>query len=212
MIRLPAGMRSDLKWEKELQEARNSKDPILWHLDFSLEEPLDEAQFLSLQIAVDYFKASILEEFAAKTLGVTVYRGAPPKVEKLEFLRLLLAILPLDLFLEIDASSMSLQELFLFLSLDLLYDFHLLLERAPFKFCEKAPSALLLPETFTEAFFSKVEALLPQIGELRICKEGRLNEQWEGVETLFFDPSLLSPLGTRMLQGFVAASGKLVQI
>jgi hypothetical protein len=46
----------------------------------------------------------------------------------------------------------------------------------------------------------------------KIIPENNLTAQWDGLEMIIFDPTVLTPQGKRMLQGFCAAGGTAVSI
>ncbi|MBI2743286.1 MAG: hypothetical protein HYX48_05155 [Chlamydiales bacterium] len=53
--------------------------------------------------------------------------------------------------------------------------------------------------------------LLKQDASFRMISELHLTEEWDGIETLISIPEAISPQGVRMLKGFAATGGKIVE-
>lgn len=228
ILTLPAGMRSDLSWNSICELAENC-DKIFWEFDFAIEQPLDdEPQYLSLQIALDHFKDTVWPKYADKTLGAILYKGPPPQFESeilLDYIKLLIMALPVEIepFLLFDLTSLSLIDQIKFLSCESMGDFQMALkgsieELTLFKWegnhiipttTQAAKEAILLP---VHKNFLKIEEKIKELKQRRIpfrfCNEQTLNMQWDGLEILHIDESSLSPIGKRMLQGFISAGGK----
>lgn len=147
----------------------------------------------------------------------------------LDFLKLLMIALPpdVDSYLCLDLSNLSLKELLQFISYEPLWDFKLAikgvypvsdyswsLNEVFFSSSYNATNALLIPSNADEVIFEKLANFMQNsaIGPMRICFEDRLNSQWDGIENLFVDPSILTAIGKRMLQGFISAQGNITTI
>ncbi len=79
----------------------------------------------------------------------------------------------------------------------------------------KETLAICLPLDFyvCPAFLSQLEDVLEELSSpYRVIPESMLTEEWNGVETMLVFPDYVSPQGLRKLQGFVAASGKVLSV
>ena len=147
----------------------------------------------------------------------------------LDFLKLLMCALPVEVdpYICLDVSSLTLKEKLLFIAYEPLWDFKVALKGAPASFSpyiwkedeqviisssQTAKEAILIPTLLSDAYLKKFEKKQMECAHkpLRLCFEDRFNMQWDGLENLFIDQESLSPIGRRMLQGFVAAGGNLV--
>ena len=83
VISLDASLDSDLKWNEQIEEAKELVAKgyfILWDLKFGLfsELPLslsEVVQYKSLHLALDHFFETVLSLFKEQTIGVTMYQG-----------------------------------------------------------------------------------------------------------------------------------------
>jgi hypothetical protein len=90
LIKLPAALNADLKWDEEKARALQfvQKGALLfWQIDLGLESsPLnlkDPAHFFSYGIALEQFSREIWPAFKDQTLGISLYRGIYDILERL---------------------------------------------------------------------------------------------------------------------------------
>lgn len=84
VVSLDATLTSDLNWKREYDAAVNYAEKglkIFWEMDVGifphLPRPLsDEAQFLSLTLAIKHFKEMFRENFRKNSAGISLYRGS----------------------------------------------------------------------------------------------------------------------------------------
>ena len=83
VIPLDGRLQADLKWDearrKASQAIENGYD-ILWSLDLALfsglAQPLvNQQQFLTLSLSIEHFRDTLWQEFKAKTMGLSLFRG-----------------------------------------------------------------------------------------------------------------------------------------
>jgi tRNA (guanine-N7-)-methyltransferase len=147
----------------------------------------------------------------------------------LDFLKLLMIALPHDVdpFLFLDLSDMNLKEQIQYLHSDALWDFKIALKGsidafASFKWegdeitvtnSQKALRAVLVPLSLSDSFLDKLIDKINDLGNepFRICFEDKFNMQWDGLEYLYVDLHSLSSSGQRMLKGFEAAGGNILE-
>lgn len=88
--------------------------------------------------------------------------------------------------------------------------------RIPIKEADKPPLALCLPvdEKLESKALLEIEGILENLlkknAPFRIIPEELLNEQWDELEQLIVIPEYLTSQGKRMLQGFEAAGGQVI--
>lgn len=83
-IPLDGRMQSDLDWKKAQQQARQAIDNgygVMWEMRMNLFQELihpltNQAQFLSLTLALEHFRDSLWKEFKSHTVGLILYRGS----------------------------------------------------------------------------------------------------------------------------------------
>jgi len=93
VISLKAGIKEDLKWDGPRERAKKAVEnerSILWELDFGFSSsdllPLsDSAQYLSFQIALDYFRDTLWKEFSKHTIGLILFRGSVDFIDVLHW-------------------------------------------------------------------------------------------------------------------------------
>lgn len=83
-IYLDGGMRADLDWKKQREEAQRALDcgyAVMWHMHlgfhpnatFSLTH---QAQFLALSLSLEHFRDTLWQEFKKQTVGLSLFRGS----------------------------------------------------------------------------------------------------------------------------------------
>lgn len=83
LIRLDGNMESTLDWRKAESEAASvieQGEQVLWEIELGLFNQLrfplsDQAQFLSLTLALEHFRDTLWREFSEHSQGVVLYRG-----------------------------------------------------------------------------------------------------------------------------------------
>jgi hypothetical protein len=83
-IQLDGRVQADLDWKKERAEAQRAVEQgyaLMWNIDLGLfgqlVQPLtSQSQFLSLTLALEYFRDSLWKEFKSHTIGLTLFRGS----------------------------------------------------------------------------------------------------------------------------------------
>jgi len=82
-IHLDGKLLSHLDWDAPRQLALGAVEKgyaIFWHLELGLFDHLNlplanQTQFLSLALSLEHFKNSLLKEFTAHSVGISIYRG-----------------------------------------------------------------------------------------------------------------------------------------
>lgn len=83
-IQLDGRMQSDLDWKiarKQAQQAVDNGYGVMWEIGMDLFQELlhplaNQAQFLSLTLALEHFRDSLWKEFKSHTVGLILYRGS----------------------------------------------------------------------------------------------------------------------------------------
>lgn len=237
IITLDASLQSELNWSLEENLALEMIEKgytILWYIDFALELErsrfFDPLHFHSLQIALDHFQKTLLQQFKAHTLGLILFKGrvsSTLREDLIEFIHLLAASLPVELalFLLFDLSEhKSIAEKIYFLSKSDFSKYYLCVKdgvdelpfltwkekRIFFNSHEKKKNVLLIPTDISSLDISyKIEEMMKRLEGIsfHILFEEDLNMHWEGVETILVKEEILRESGKRMLAGFLATGG-----
>lgn len=80
ILRLPAGVQSDLNWDDICLKAEEITDQkIIWDIDFEIQPYqfclTDQRVFQNFVCAIEHFKKHIYSQFQEKTIGVILYKG-----------------------------------------------------------------------------------------------------------------------------------------
>ncbi len=194
---------SSLKWEKEKIPEGFS---LLWDFKMGLFDQLpmplsDDAQLLTLQTGLSYFREKFFPEFAEATYGIILYTGKVPELSELEYLIDLLPEMP-ETHIFLSFPSYTHLELFRFLSYEGSEHFHYILEgQFPYGSHKKA---LLLPSQNAWTPF-----VSPQV-PYKVIPEHLLTQEWEGIDELYVPQNGVSAQGRRKISGFIAAGGTIV--
>lgn len=222
---------SSLQWNIEPPETS-----VLWKLDLGLFDRLrfplsHEGQFQALRLSLDHFVDTVFAHYREKTQGVCLWEGTflfdgidldplPgfPEVEgkilarsmaAFNYLHLLTAHLPDDLrvFVKLTgANEISAPLKALILGSDSLERVELIADGNA-----RLERGVLVPPCERIEFerFSRFIDSIPE--PYRPIAEGRLTLEWEGLDELWVDESMLSGEGRRAVAGFVAAGGVLCE-
>ena len=208
MIRLDARPSSDLDWDLSSQEH-------CYHLDFGWDEvpldPYDEAHFNACVLAVEEFGKKIKTPCEVALLVSDGQFELPAQVLS-EYLHRLASFLPDEvtplLVLAID-EPFDFSELVIRLCRRRFEHFKLKFTKKVIPIEGEARTGVSLPaddcyDTIRfNAYFDQLEE-----GSYICIPEEFLNEHWDGLDQILYDPELISDTGRRMLLGFEAAGGK----
>ena len=210
-ILLDASLASDLTWD--LTDVKG--DQLLWELKFDF--VFDQAAFNAYILAIDQF-AKIWEQFKDRSRGVVLYRGSLDILKKIdadeveaatvfgELLHRLASFLPDDAmpYCFFDHSSFGKARTAQLLSKARFCHLHLSLEE------HTSSNGILLPsdEACTPEILAQLEQLMEKVGPHRMIPETRLNEMWDGLDTIYVIEETVSTQGERHLKGFLAAGGE----
>lgn len=209
MVYLPATLTSTLRWELPRIDEK-----VLWHLDLGLEQlqkPLeDKQQCASLKLACDYFVEKVYAVHAEWSEGVVLFKGILSSFEERDllsdYLDILTANMPksLKLFLQFENHA----------DWPPLKNRHLYHPEAFPRFQLKASSgrgasAALLPPPHVR----DVQPLLQRTEgvECRVVCESELLHAFPGLHCIYYQKKDVSEEGKRILDGFLAAEGLLVE-
>lgn len=229
LVRLDASEHASLKWKIE-----EDYPLILWELELGLSEAIasEEPRLLALELAVEHFTEALYPAFAAKTLGVALYRGAFNEA-LLQPLQHLASRLPVQVrpFVFLDTDSIADAEGYFrcINQLNLGSLNPILKGKWPQKYPYALPAiawehdssplgfvASTLRKSLPEKKLS-LAALLSESGELvipespcRVIPEALLTQEWDGVDELIVPKENLTEKCQRKLRGFEAAGGVVI--
>jgi hypothetical protein len=209
-ILLDASLASDLTWD--LSDVNGQ---ILWELRFDF--VFDQAAFNAYILAIDQF-AKVWQQFKDCSKGVVLYRGSLDILKKIdadeveaanifgELLHRLASFLPDEAapYAFFEHSSFGKAHTAQLLSKARFCHLNLSLEE------NTSSKGILLPsdEACTSEILSKLERLMEKVGPHRMIPETRLNEMWDGLDTIYVIEEAVSTQGERHLKGFLAAGGE----
>jgi hypothetical protein len=211
-----ATAKNPLTWEEEYKAAEELvKNGI--RVCFELGLDLFTTRFEILTFAIDEFRKRLLEPFQEHTDAVILFRG-PLEVERMPLLDALRQELPPDLcvLLLFDATNTSM------IIPDRYSLFTLALKNSPHLVsccCWQEGKALLgyigrdiahyTPTTCTKGVVISRECQsLPAItGDFKIISQETVGAEWEGIDELYVQSDTLQPTTLRLLEGFQAAGG-----
>lgn len=225
-VELPCQPQHNLDWQREVALAVSANKKILWYFNLGLEDPFfpieDELRFASLSLALKQFTTLLWPQVQAITLGLALYRG--PAVDFAMYFQMLAHKLPDEtpiwLLFEVEPQwtpSAVLQKI----SQEGFEHFRVALKGVKFPqngyHWDEAQLNELRIETTTGLVFPRNATKAAQFDEMaalkpggRVVLETALAEQWDELDRLLVLKDSLTPQGTRLLQGFVAAGGEVV--
>ena len=216
-ITLNASLSSDLVWEMETGEQN-----ILWHLKLDIQN-LSPGSLASCRRAAEVFNQTIWEKYHAQSIGVILYQGDLPPFpldDFADFLHLVAAELSEEIhsFALFDCGGNP-----LLFSKEIFPHIHLGFRSGLIGAIEWGET--LIPKTYEgrtgvvlplrEKGFShaEVDSCLASLeeGTFRLINEPYLTEEWDGLDQIIIFPHLISSWGMRMVQGFKAAGGEVIE-
>lgn len=242
LIKLEGRMDSDLRWDLQLKQALELNERgvfVLYYLDLglfdNLTQPLeDEAQWRSLKLAVDHFVEWFWPQVMENCLGLCIYRGKNTSDLSLPYLNQLVVRVPfaLPLVLCLDETEIQTDAERLFLASRCRFERYVLalthshremrqLAWTPGEHIvgnkedENIKEAICLPDTTrcTPDFISQINSLIEQIKlPYRVISEEFITAEWDGLDRMYAPVSLFTDDGVRMLKGFEAAGGEVLNI
>lgn len=212
--------------KKWAQECIEEGFKIVWDLNFGSLNKVDEAHFLTLNLALEHFINDILTPIGEPTQGVILFKGKPDFDETV--LKMLQAslpeALPTYLLLETDLPK----EIALISTLE-----HFIVavtsQNMPYSlptmgwghclstsgaFTEKV-EPLLKPQTLNMGFCLPKEPCEMSESNLincRIIPEEHLTTSWDGLDKMIVPYDKLTAQGKRKIAGFQAAGGEVIII
>lgn len=193
-------------------------EKILWELDLGLFDKLthpfgNESEARSMILAIDHFMKSIWPEFEKYSVGLSLYRGDLnfDPILFSDFLKFLTLNVydSVPLFLHFETATPFTLESAKRYSQDLYPRFELLVndKEPPFR-SRDTNIGFLLPSQYS----TKFDSLLSEGLALRVIPESLLNAEWDGLDKLYVDYSLVTKEGIRKIRGFEAAGGEVLDL
>lgn len=225
IITLDGTVTSTLDWAKHRKNALQSigaGKQILWHLEMGLfsqlNKPLtDSTQFQTLGLAIDHFRDTLWKEFHGFTLGLSLYKGPSPTLQERDiwgdYLEQLAGRMPDEIKPYIIFDSLP-NDIILkaLLTHPERYERFTIQADYAWRTGETVEKAICFPP-LTMTDLSLLEPFRPLLEKgLKIIPEERLTYSWDGLNTLYYSKSCISPAGFRKLNGFKAAGGEIIDI
>lgn len=208
MISVDCSLSSPLEWSF----VHETKEPILWHLQWE-SEVADEAQWLSLELAIEAFKEKLLLPNLSSTQGVLLWRGDLQLIQNELFtnnLCLLAARMPegVRLSLEVEGGEpFSLEVLELLVPLAGVFAIEVVgwgsLEGS-------SREGVALPKRVIDR--EGWSRFLEGARGMRFFSEEHCTHAWEGLDSIYTESLALTAQGRRALEGFRAAGGEIMEL
>lgn len=207
---------ADLDWKKEIQQARDTEERLVWVFDLGLfadlKYPLSHpSQYLSLRLAIEHFQNSVWSLFQSRTEAVVLYKG-PLELLPSDYLDLLVqGFAEIPFCLELDAAGIEdpWREAFL-RNRARFPGFQLHVSNSSLPLDEKANLAVILPpvEKIRPDGHSKLAKTIRELKKpFRLIPEEYFLLEWHGLDYVSVDPETIDLQLKRKLQGFRAAGG-----